>query len=192
MPTEPTIKPIPDNIMLAERHEENADKLGLSGFWKTPVGMAVSAQLLILLTLFVTWLSGKMDTKPIVIPENKPVVVNVPPTEKPVVVNVQPSEQKNPIKPPDVQPSPIVPPYAKPKKVVVYRTPETDPKEIAKLPPGVTADPMVYPVGSTYPNPLNYKEIFLPCMVLFDGSGKVLDIQPFVNAEGAGAMLKGK
>lgn len=111
--------------------------------------------------------------------------VTAPNVPAPIVAPVTP-----PVTPPvDVPipiPAPIKPPVVNPNKVVIYRT---SPEPIGTS-AGVFVDPKIYEAGSTYP--FAGKSIPLPVMALIGPTGTVLDVQPFVNAADAAALLKGK
>lgn len=139
--------------------------------WKMWTAAAVAA-----LTLIGSSFTAGRFTAPTVPVEVKPAPI-VAPEVKPDVT-------------PIIPPVPIVEPKAQLNKVVIYRTELLSRLDLAKLPAKVFVDPKVYAEGSSYP--WGGKSVPLPCMALIDNGGKVIDVAPFVNAEGAGVFLKGK
>ncbi len=151
---------------LEDKHVENSSKIDentakindWSQFLSTPVGKIVAGMVLSLLTLFATWLSGKMDPKPIPVPLTPPVNVVIHPNDGPVVT----------------------PPVAS-SRAVLYLTKDVDAKALAgdaafkKL--NVTIDPTTYEAGS------KIGSVMLPCVALLDANNKVIEAAPYTTVE---------
>jgi hypothetical protein len=161
---------------LIDKHEENADQIAAlakkldtwGSLLSTPSGKIVGAMLVSMATLFITWVSGKMDPTP-------------HPAPAPVI-NIVGGDTV----------SPIQPPVKSLAGLTLYCTASTvsvaSDQSIKGLP--VTADQKPYADGSTYP--FGGKNIPVPCMAWKDATGTVVDVQPFSNAGDVAAYLKGK
>jgi hypothetical protein len=126
------------------------------------------------------------------------VVPNVPATsqvdqqkiEETIKTAVKDAVKTSVVSPPVIAPPMVAPAVVAPHKITVYRTKDTDAKELAKLPPEVTVNPVMHLPGTTYS--FNGKLIVMPCAELADHTGKVIDVRPFSTAAELAAWVKEK